>query len=565
LLRHRIIVRCSRKIPYFSDLSWNDVMATSDDPSSLSSGDKAHWWQSAVIYEVYPRSFQDSDDDGIGDIEGIIQRLDYLEWLGVDAVWITPIYPSPMADFGYDVADYTDIHHLFGNLETFDRLVEALHARGMRLILDFVPNHTSDRHPWFVDAKSSRSSAKRDWYLWREPAANGGPPNNWVSIAGGGAWEPEAASGQYYCHMFLKEQPDLNWRNPAVREAMYDALRFWLERGVDGFRLDVFWLLIKDLRFRSDPLNPDYQDGQPDFRRTLPIFSGDRPEIHEIAAEMRALVESFDEDRVLIGEIYQPAEKLVTYYGRAGRGLHLPFNFNLMWQQWSPDPILTYIQEYEAALPASGWPSWVLGNHDQKRIASRVGPMQARVAMVILLTLRGTPTLYYGDELGLENVPIPRGQEQDPFGLAHPEQGRDPVRTPMPWTMEAHGGFTNGTPWLPLGDDYAERSVEAQKHDPGSMLHLTRELLALRRSSTALSLGSWHAVDVEGDVLAYAREAEGERCLILANLDGAAKTVRLVEPIDGIVALSTLSGRQGGAARGVTVDLRGDEALIIRC
>ncbi len=537
-------------------------MTTSHDHAPST---KATWWQSAVIYEIYPRSFQDSDGDGVGDLEGIIQRLSYLEWLGIDAVWITPIYPSPLADFGYDVADYTDIHPLFGDLEAFDHLVEALHAKNIRLILDFVPNHTSEQHPWFLDAKSGPTSAHRDWYIWQNPAPTGGPPNNWVSIAGGGGWELDAESGQYYCHMFLKEQPDLNWRNPAVRRAMYDAMQFWLARGVDGFRLDVFWLLIKDWRFRNDPLNPDYQDGQPDFRRTLPIFSGDRPEIHEIATEMRALVESVDRDCVLIGEIYQPAEKLVTYYGEDGRGLHLPFNFNLMWQHWSPRPILAYIEEYEAALPADGWPSWVLGNHDQKRIASRVGPAQARVAMLVLLTLRGTPTLYYGDELALENVPIPPGQEQDPFGLAHPEQGRDPVRTPMPWSrQERHAGFTTGLPWLPLGNDHPDRCVELQRDDPASMLNLTRNLLALRRSSAALSRGAWSAAKVSGDVLAYVRETESERYLIVANLDDQVKTVGLDEQMGGVVALSTHDGRDGEPMDKV-MELRGDEALIIRC
>ena len=247
------------------------------------------WWQSAVIYQIYPRSFQDSDGDGVGDLQGIIDRLDHLVWLGVETVWITPVYPSPMVDFGYDVTDYTAIHPLFGDLAAFDRLVAALHERGIRLILDFVPNHTSDQHPWFLDSRSSRTAAKRDWYIWRDPAADGGPPNNWVSIAGGDAWTLDEASGQYYCHFFLKEQPDLNWRNAELRAAMYDAMRFWLARGVDGFRLDVFWLLIKDERFRSDPLNPDYRPGQPDFRKVLPLYSADRPEIHDIAREMRAV------------------------------------------------------------------------------------------------------------------------------------------------------------------------------------------------------------------------------------------------------------------------------------
>ena len=539
-------------------------MTASDkaDPTPFCAQDTA-WWQRAVIYEIYPRSFQDSDGDGIGDLEGIIQRSDYLEWLGVDAVWITPIYPSPMADFGYDVADYTDIHPLFGDFSVFDRLVEALHQRGIRLILDFVPNHTSDRHPWFLEAKSGREAAKRDWYIWRDPAPDGGPPNNWVSIAGGEAWTLDETTGQYFCHFFLKEQPDLNWRNPDVRSAMYDAMRFWLARGVDGFRLDVCWLLIKDERFRSDPLNPDYREGQPDFRKVLPLFSADRPEFHEVMAEMRGVAREFDDDRLLIGEIYLPPEKLVTYYGEEGHGLHLPFNFNLMWQAWNAAALLAYIKKYESSLPASGWPSWVLGNHDQKRIASRVGPAQARVAMLILLTLRGTPTLYYGDELGLENVPIPPGQGQDPFGLAHPDQGRDPVRTPLPWRPEAGAGFTSGEPWLPIGADNAERSVEVLRSDPASMLNLTRELLALRRVERALSVGSWRALAIEGDALAYAREAEGQRFIILANLDETPKSVAVDEADGGKIVLSTIDMTTERPA-GPTIALRGDEALIIR-
>ncbi|MEM8948277.1 MAG: alpha-amylase family glycosyl hydrolase [Pseudomonadota bacterium] len=523
----------------------------------------APWWQRAVIYEIYPRSFQDSDGDGIGDLEGIIQRIDHLVWLGIDTVWITPIYPSPMADFGYDVADYTGIHPLFGTLEVFDRLVEALHEHGIRLILDFVPNHTSDQHPWFLNARSGRDAEKRDWYIWQDPAPDGGPPNNWVSIAGGDAWTLDEASGQYFCHFFLKEQPDLNWRNPEVRAAMYDAMRFWLARGVDGFRLDVCWLLIKDARFRNDPLNPDYAPGQPDFRKVLPIFSADRPEIHEIMAEMRCVAEEFGEDRLLIGEIYLPPEKLVAYYGVAGEGLHLPFNFNLMWQPWKAAALLGYIERYESTLPRRGWGSWVLGNHDQKRIASRVGPAQARVAMLILLTLRGTPTLYYGDELGLENVPIPPGKGKDPFGLAHPDQGRDPVRTPLPWRPRAGAGFTQGEPWLPIGADNAAKNVEAQRDDPASMLNLTRDLLALRRAEAALSLGSWRPVAIEGEALAYAREVEGRRFLILANLDDAPKTVRVDEAVDGRVVLSTIREREGGSV-GPSIDLLGDEAVIIR-
>jgi alpha-glucosidase len=521
------------------------------------------WWQSAVIYEIYPRSFKDSDGDGVGDLEGIIERVDYLAWLGVDGVWLTPIYPSPMVDFGYDVADYTGIDPLFGDFSAFDRLVGALHARDMKLILDIVPNHTSDQHPWFQEARSSKDSPRRDWYIFRDPAAGGGPPNNWVSIAGGGAWTLDEASGQYYCHRFLKEQPDLNWRNPKVRAAIYDAMRFWLERGIDGFRLDVFWLLIKDALFRSDPLSPVYAPGEPDFRRTLEIYSADQPEIHEIAREMRAVLAEFGEDRLLIGEIYLPAEKLARYYGQGGDGLHLPFNFNLMWRAWRPEALLDYIRYYDSTLPAQGWPSWVLGNHDQKRIASRVGPAQARVAMLILLTLRGTPTIYYGDELGLENVPVAQGQGQDPFGHAHPDQGRDPVRTPMPWSAEPGGGFTSGAPWLPLAADHGERSVEAGKADPASMLNLTRDLLALRRQEPALALGAWSEVAIDGDALAYARDDGAQRFVILANLEARPKSVRLKDAFSGSMELSTVPRPLSGGI-GAEIGLAPDEAVIIR-
>ena len=530
------------------------------------------WWQSAVIYEIYPRSFQDSDGDGIGDLQGIIQRVDYLAWLGVDAVWLTPIYPSPMVDFGYDVADYTGIDPIFGDLSDFDRLVEALHANNIKLILDFVPNHTSDQHPWFQEARASRDNPKRDWYIFRDPGA-GGTPNNWVSIAGGPAWTLDEATGQYYCHRFLKEQPDLNWRNPDVRAAMYDAMRFWLKRGIDGFRLDVFWLLIKDKKFRSDPLSPVYVEGEPDFRRTLEVYSADQPEIHEIAREMRAVAAEFGEDKLLIGEIYLPAEKLVIYYGQNGEGLHLPFNFNLMWQPWRAEALLAYIKRYESTLPsqgpASGWGSWVLGNHDQKRIASRVGPEQARVAMLILLTLRGTPTLYYGDELGLENVEIPADQGQDPFGHAHPDQGRDPVRSPLPWVASVDGsnvnnaGFTAGKPWLPIGANNAERNVEVSKADPTSMLNLTRDLLALRRREPALATGDWSEVEVEGDILAYARQDDQNRFIILANLDATPKSVSLKKPFQGTVELST-QPRPPKTPMATAIELAPNEAFIAR-
>ena len=500
------------------------------------------WWKTGVVYQIYPRSFQDSDGDGVGDLPGIERRLDHLASLGIDAIWISPICPSPMADFGYDVADYCDVDPLFGSIADFDRLIVAAHQCGIRLILDFVPNHSSDRHPWFVESRSSRDNPKRDWYLWRDPAPGGGPPNNWISDFGGSAWEWDGATGQYYYHAFLKEQPDLNWRNPAVREAMYDALRFWLDRGVDGFRIDVLWHLIKAAEFPDNPLNPDYHPALGEMHKVMQHHSTDQPEVHEIAGEMRRLADGYGE-RVLIGEIYLPIEKLVTYYGCELEGVHLPFNFQLIDAPWNARGLARIIADYEAALPAGGWPNWVLGNHDRPRVAAKLGEAQARVAAMLLLTLRGTPTVYYGDELGIGAVEIPADRVRDPRELREPGLGlgRDPVRTPMPWDATPNAGFTTGEPWLPLNTDWRTRNVVAEESDLGSMLHLYRRLLALRRSHEALSIGDITLIEADGDVLAYERRAGDERLLVALNLGETEQPFLLPEwATDFVVRLSTL-------------------------
>ena len=500
------------------------------------------WWKTGVVYQIYPRSFQDRDGDGVGDLPGIEQRLDHLATLGIDAIWISPICPSPMADFGYDVADYCDVDPLFGSLADFDRLIAAAHKRGIRLILDFVPNHSSDRHRWFVESRSSRDNPKRDWYLWRDPAPGGGPPNNWISDFGGSAWEWDEATGQYYYHAFLKEQPDLNWRNPEVREAMYDALRFWLDRGVDGFRIDVLWHLIKAAEFPDNPLNPDYHPALGQMHKVMQHHSTDQPEVHEIAAEMRRLADGYGE-RVLIGEIYLPIDKLMTYYGRELDGVHLPFNFQLIDAPWNARALARIIADYEAALPPGGWPNWVLGNHDRPRVAAKLGEAQARVAATLLLTLRGTPTVYYGDELGIGAVEIPPDRVRDPRELREPGLGlgRDPVRTPMPWDAKPNGGFTTGEPWLPLNADWRTRNVAAADGDSGSMLHLYRRLLALRRSHEALSTGDIALIEAEGDVLAYERRAGEERLLVVLNLGEMEQLMPLPDwAADYVVGLSTL-------------------------
>ncbi len=401
------------------------------------------WWKSGILYQIYPRSFQDSNGDGVGDLRGIIDRLSYLRDLGVSALWLSPVFPSPMVDFGYDISDYTGIDQLFGTLDDFDALVTAAHDFGLKIILDLVPNHTSDQHPWFVESRSSKDNPKRDWYIWHDPRGSGEPPTNWISEFGGSSWEFEPHTGQYYYHAFLKAQPDLNWRNPRVRHAMHEVMRFWLRRGVDGFRVDVMWHLIKDDLLRDNPPNPDFAPDRQPYERLLPLYSTDRPEVHEVVAEMRQVMDEFD-DRVLIGEIYLPPEKLVAYYGRDLTGAHLPFNFALISTPWNPLAIAQLVENYEAALPPGGWPNWVLGNHDRRRVASRVGSDQARVAAMLLLTLRGTPTLYYGDEIGMEQVDIPADRVRDPFEKNLPGigVGRDGCRTPMQWDASPHGGFS---------------------------------------------------------------------------------------------------------------------------
>ncbi|MFL5386637.1 MAG: alpha-amylase family glycosyl hydrolase [Longimicrobiaceae bacterium] len=507
----------------------------------------------------------DASGDGVGDLAGITQRLEHLQWLGVDALWISPIYPSPMADFGYDVSDYRGIDPVFGTMEDFDRLLAEAHGRGLKVLLDFVPNHSSDRHPWFVESRASRDNPKREWYIWRDPAPGGGPPNNWLSNFGGAAWTLDEGTGQYYYHAFLPQQPDLNWRNPAVVEEMLGVLRFWLERGVDGFRVDVLWHLIKDDQFRDNPPNPNFHEGDNPFAALLPVYTADRPEVHGLVARMRALFDEFGE-RVLIGEIYLPVERLVAYYGDDGKGAHLPFNFQLIQAQWDACHIAKLVEEYERAVPAYGWPNWVLGNHDQHRIATRVGAAQARVAAMLLLTLRGTPTLYYGDEIGMRDVPIPPERVQDPFEKRVPGKGlgRDPERTPMQWSAAPNAGFTTGTPWLPLADDYAAVNVEVECGDPASILTLHHRLLALRRSEPALAVGAISSIRAEGSILSYLRSEGDRRFLVALNLASSPATLTRPEsdPV-GIVALATNAAREGTRIER-NVDLAGDEGVVIR-
>ncbi len=579
------------------------------------------WWQTGVIYQIYPRSFQDTNGDGVGDLPGITSRLDYLVSLGVDAIWISPFYPSPMADFGYDVSDYTNVDPLFGTLADFDALLAAAHNKGLRVILDFVPNHTSDQHPWFLQSKSSRDQSanpRRDWYLWHDPAQPGDDwhparnryPNNWMSQFGGPAWTWNQETEQFYLHSFLKEQPDLNWRNPQVRAAIYAAMRFWLDRGVDGFRMDVLWLLIKDAHYRNNPPNPQ------DLAGTLPVFTADQPETHEIVAEMRSLLDSYGptiitkttnpppersegspysvagttpstgtaiSQRVLIGEIYLPLPQLIRYYGQPEelnaeatalnpktphlRGANLPFNFHLIQSPWHAEAIANIIRTYESLLPAGAWPNYVLGNHDQSRLATRIGAQQARAAAMLLLTLRGTPTLYYGDELGMEDVPIASDQVRDPAEKNDPGKGRgrDPERSPMLWLDTPNAGFTTptATPWLPLQHDWQTENAAAQSQRSRSILTLYRKLLQLRRQHDTLHSGGIADVAAEGNILRFRRVAlpDGHSTdfQLLFNLGNDIATAQCAP---GSVVLTTILDGEGARVDG-TVTIEAGEGLLI--
>ena len=532
------------------------------------------WWKTGVIYQIYPRSFKDTTGNGVGDLQGVIRKLDYLsDTLGVDAVWLSPFYPSPMADFGYDVADYTDVDPLFGELETFDALVAQAHARDLRVIIDLVPNHTSDQHPWFQESRSSRDNPKRDWYIWQDPQPDGSPPNNWLSVFGGPAWEFDERTGQYYLHSFLKEQPDLNWRNPEVREAIFDVVRFWLERGVDGFRVDVAHYIMKDPQLRDNPPNPDrgalIHRSLGDYDSLLHVHDLNHPDVHDVYRQFRAILDAYSEERprVSIGEVHIfDWDEWVKFYGQDLDELHLPFNFTLLGVEWDAEAVRQKVDALEAVLPAGAWPNYVLGNHDDDRVAARYGRRAARAAAMLLLTLRGTPTLYYGDEIGMTNVDVPPERQQDPWGKRVEGMSRDPCRTPMQWTPGPNAGFAPPETeelWLPLAEDYQEINVERELGDPRSILNLHRRLLAYRDRSPALQWGCYQPVDsVPNDCYVYLREADEERVLVALNFSAEERTISLPDLGEGEVAVSTYMDRPGPVDL-AHLTLRPNEGLII--
>jgi len=535
--------------------------------------DSFAWWQTGVVYQIYPRSFKDSSGDGIGDLQGIIDQLDYLNdgtpnSLGVDAIWISPIYPSPMADFGYDISNYIDIHPMFGNLDTFDCLLTEAHRRGMRVILDYVPNHTSDEHPWFVESRSSRDNPKRNWYIWRNARPGGSPPNNWGNAFGGSAWTWDDTTEQYYLHLFHAKQPDLNWRNPEVQQAMLNVLRFWFDRGVDGFRVDVAGAMIKDERLRDNPYRSGAHQERPNFIWGMQehVYDLDRPEVHSLIREFRRIADSYEDKRVLIGEVwFRPISRWVRYYGEKLEGFHLPFNFGLLQQPWLASAMRAAINEMEEAIPAGAWPNNVLGNHDSTRLATRFGREAIRPAAMMLLTLRGTPTIYMGEEIGMQNGDVPLDRLQDPPALIiGPEYGRDGCRTPFEWTAEKFAGFSTVEPWLPVAEGYQDRCVETQKDDPQSVLELYRRLIWYRKTTPALNRGIYHSYDqVPADCFVYLRELGPERRLIAINFGSRRWELDLSEIADqGQVVMSTKLDR-AGTENLSTLALRPYEGVIV--
>ncbi|MGZ8501593.1 MAG: alpha-amylase family glycosyl hydrolase [Candidatus Limnocylindrales bacterium] len=553
-------------------------MTIAEQPRATSAG--TEWWQRGVVYQIYPRSFADSDGDGVGDLPGIIDHLDHLESLGVDAVWLSPIYPSPGLDLGYDVADHAAIDPLFGTMADFDRLVAAAHERRIKVILDLVLNHTSDRHAWFQDSRTSPTNEHADWYLWRDPIGwrrgRPLPPNNWVSFFGGSAWTWAPTRKQFYMHTFLMEQPDLNWREPAVRAAQLEMIRGWLARGVDGFRLDAFNTFFKDPSLASNPPRVPPPRGLARLRgwnRQLHVNDKDQPELAEFLAALRAIVDEVP-GRMTVGEPFDDRLEVAAMY-TAPR--HLIFDFGLLGQPWRAEALAATIDDREAAFGPDRWPAVVLSNHDQPRHATRHtrGPQRdavAKAAAVLLLTLRGTPFMYYGEEIALGDIKVPRREIVDPPARRYWPLPlwwtRDGCRAPMPWTGEPNGGFTAGRPWLRMAPDFATRNVASQAADPDSVLAACRRLLAVRRTLPALQSGTFRwVVRARDDVLAYRRDGPGEAVLVAINFNAEAISVALTDPLTTTLAWkprysTVVSGRH--PIEGLVLRLAAHEAVILR-
>lgn len=527
-------------------------------------GGDPDWWRGAVLYQIYPRSYLDVNADGIGDLSGITSRLDYIKSLNVDAIWISPFFVSPMDDYGYDVSDYKNVDPMFGSLEDFDALLDAAHSRGIRVLIDMVISHTSDKHPWFRESRVETNNAKADWYVWADPKPDGTPPNNWLSIFGGSAWEWDSRRRQYYLHNFLASQPDLNFHNPIVQEAVLDACRFWLERGVDGFRLDTANMYFHDPDLRNNPpLEPGQKvNGIPEqnpYGLQQPIYNITRPENLDFLKLLRGLMDEYPATTT-VGEVGAVLDMYSTLkdYTEEGERLHMAYSFDFLDREFSADFIKQVCERMEGN--QNSWASWAFSNHDVERVLSRwgLGSHQDRAApllIAMLTSLKGTPCLYQGEELGLSEAVVPYEQLKDPYGIRFwPEfKGRDGCRTPMPWNPAAmHGGFTDGTPWLPIPPEHVARAVSVQEADDAMPLRHVRRFLGWRKDQTALKRGSIKFHDTQGDVLAFTRDFEGERTLCVFNLGLTAASFAT----GGFGPVSPLGGHGfGGKLDGMGVSL----------
>ncbi|HSW79622.1 MAG TPA: alpha-amylase family glycosyl hydrolase [Candidatus Saccharimonadales bacterium] len=526
--------------------------------------DKQPWFRGAVVYQIYPRSFKDSNNDGVGDLPGIIAKLDYLagkpDSLGVTAIWLSPFYPSPMVDFGYDISDYQGVDPVFGTIEDFKRLIDEAHSRNLKVIIDFVPNHTSDQHPWFVESKSSRDNPKHDWYVWKDPGPDDSYPNNWLSALGGPAWEFDRTRQQFYLHSFLKEQPDLNWDNPEVRAAMMDNVRFWLNLGADGLRVDAVLYISKDPELRDDPPNPNPAGSA--YTSLLHKRSRSGPNLFKYLDELSKTVKNYG-NRVMITEAYFDVQgnlnNYLDFYYNLDSSVCAPFNFEGILMDWDATQFQSHIDSYQSILLDSFVPIYCLGNHDQPRLASRIGRPAAKVAGTMLLTLPGIPFIYYGDELGMVDVPVSPENVRDPQEKNEPGigLGRDPERSPMQWSGEANAGFSHVDPWLPVAQDFSSANADALGKDENSIFNLYRKLLTLRNASPTLRYGIYGSLNLGEGVFAYTRSLENQTILVLLNFTNNLLQLSQAQKIKKIL-VSTTAINQGT----VITELQPNEAIV---
>jgi len=535
--------------------------------------DVSSWSHNAVIYQIYPRSFFDSNGNGIGDLPGILQKLDYLKGathsLGIDAIWLSPFYPSPMADSGYDISDYCDVDPLFGTLDDLKLLLRESHERGLKIIIDLVPNHTSDEHPWFRESKSSKQNSKRSWYIWHDSKPDGSPPNNWLSTFGGSAWEYDENTEQYYLHSFLAKQPDLNWENPEVRQAMKDVMRFWLDVGVDGFRIDAVKWMSKDIALRDNPLNPEYISGETSdpYHAFSQKYTQRGPKLFSYLKDMMTAFDDYA-DRFAVIEAtpdrWDDISEYLEYYENINPILCAPFNFEGIYANWDALAFKKFIDDFQASLRPDYLPVYSFGNHDTSRLATRIGPDAARTAAMLLLTLPGMPQIYYGDEIGMTDTSIPSQKVQDTFEKNVPNNhlGRDPERTPLQWSAEERAGFTDGDPWLPIGKNYKTHNIAVEQQELDSCLNLYRQLIALRKEYPVLHSGEYSSFDCTEHVFAFRRTDSNERFVIFLNF-GDEETIITSKELHGHVLLSTYLHPMMETLTG-TFSLKPHEGIIVR-